>query len=79
MIPNATWWKCVLPWPGKKAWAETQITKAVLLGAEFNYSAISAWDWDEAWTVDVGDDQIIASSSKVGCAIAYLQHRGVEG
>jgi hypothetical protein len=72
------WYKCLLPWPGKKSWEDTQITKAVLLGAEFQYAAVSAWDWDEAWVVDVGDDQLIATSSKVACAIAYLKYKGVE-
>jgi len=35
-------------------------------------------DWDEAWTIDVGNDQLIASSNKVACAGAFLKHKGVE-
>lgn len=77
--PQVPWWKCVLPWPGKKVWAETQITKAILAGAEFTYEAVSEWDWDEAWVVHMpGEDTVIASSSKVACALAYLKHKGLE-
>lgn len=77
IIPEANWWKCVLPWPGKKSWANIIITKATLLGAEFEYCAVSAWDWDEAWTVKIDHENIIAASNKTACALAFLKHCGV--
>lgn len=78
MIPPAKWWKCALPWPGKAKWAETVQAKAALLGATFNYCAVSAWDWDEAWVIDLGNDEVIASSNKTACALAFLKHHGVD-
>ena len=71
------WWKCILPWPGKRKWAETMQAKAALLGATLEYQAVSAWDWDEAWVIEVDADNIIASSNKIATAWAYLKHRGV--
>lgn len=53
------------------------LTKVTLLGATLEYQAVSAWDWDEAWIIEVDADNIIASSNKIATALAYLQHRGV--
>lgn len=78
IIKPSKWWKCVLPWWGKRKWAETVLAKATLLGATFEYQQVSAWDWDEAWVVEVDADNIIASSNKVATALAYLKHRGVD-
>lgn len=78
LLPPRKWWKCILPWPGKRKWAETVQAKAALLGATLEYQAVSAWDWDEAWVIEVNDDQIIASSNKTATALAYLKHRGIE-
>jgi hypothetical protein len=77
IITPSKWWKCVLPWPGKKKWAETVLAKVALLGATPEYQAVSAWDWDEAWVIEVDPENIIASSNKVATALAYLNHRGV--
>lgn len=77
IITSSKWWKCILPWPGKKRWAETVLAKVALLGATPEYQAVSAWDWDEAWVIEVDAENIIASSNKVATALAYLQHRGV--
>lgn len=74
---NWLWWKSVLPWPGKKVWAETVLTKVALLGATIEYQAVSAWDWDEAWVIEVDPETVIASSNKIATALAYLEHRGV--
>ena len=76
-LTPAVWWKCVLPWPGKKKWAETVLAKVALLGATPEYQAVSAWDWDEAWVIEIEDGNVIASSNKVATALCYLQHRGV--
>lgn len=77
IIPKLQFWKCVLPWPGKRKWAETVQTKVALLGATPEYQAVSAWDWDEAWVIEVDEDNIIASSNKTATCLAYLIHRGV--
>jgi hypothetical protein len=77
IITPSKWWKCVLPWPGKKRWAETVLAKVALLGATPEYQAISAWDWDEAWVIEVDGENAIASSNKVATALAYLEHMGV--
>lgn len=77
LITPKVWWKCVLPWPGKKVWVETLYTKVALLGAVLEYQAVSAWDWDEAWVIEIDSENIIASSNKAATALAYLQHRGV--
>jgi hypothetical protein len=77
IITPSKWWKCVLPWPGKKKWAETVLAKVALLGATPEYQAVSAWDWDEAWIIEVDEENIIASSNKIATALAYLNHRGV--
>lgn len=78
LVSLPRWWKCILPWPGKTKWAETIFAKVALLGATIEYNAVSAFDWDEAYTVVVDDDKIIASSSRLATAIAYLKHMGVE-
>ena len=78
MIPPKHWWLCFLPWPGKRKWAETVQAKAALLGATFNYVAVSAWDWDEAWVIEVDSENIIASSNKTAAALAFLKHKGVD-
>lgn len=77
MIAGRSWWKSCLPWPGKRKWAETVLTKVALLGATLEYQAVSAWDWDEAWVIVVDADTIIASPNKVATALAYLKHMGV--
>lgn len=77
LITPKFWWKCVLPWPGKRRWAETVLTKVALLGATLEYQAVSAWDWDEAWIIEIDPENIIASSNKLATALAYLEHRGV--
>lgn len=71
------WWKCILPWPGKRKWAETVLAKAALLGAIPKYQAVSAWDWDEAWVIEVDPENVIASSNRTATALAYLIYRGV--
>lgn len=78
IITGSTWWKSVLPWPGKKKWAETVLAKVALLGATPEYMAVSAWDWDEAWVIVIDGDSMIASSNKIATALAYLKHIGVE-
>lgn len=78
LLRPSKWWKCVLPWPGKKKWAETVLAKVALLGATPEYQAVSAWDWDEAWVIEVDDENIIASSNKIATALAYLKHRGID-
>lgn len=77
VITPSNWWKCILPWPGKKRWAETVLTKVALLGATLEYQAVSAWDWDEAWVIEVDEDNVVASSNKIATALAYLHYRGV--
>lgn len=77
LITPKTWWKCVLPWPGKRKWAETVLTKVALLGATLEYQAVSAWDWDEAWVIEIDHENIIASSNRIATALAYLEFRGV--
>jgi hypothetical protein len=67
-------WRAVLPWPGRRAFLESMVTYATLAGADFQYVAVAAWDYDEAWVIDLGDDKIIASSNKGICAIGYLKH-----
>lgn len=79
LITPKRWWKCVLPWPGKKKWAETVQAKAALLGAVVEYQAVSAWDWDEAWVIEVDPENIIASSNRTATCLAFLIHKGVEG
>jgi len=77
LMNTTEWWKCVLPWPGKAKWCDTHIAMAMLLGAEIQYQAVSAFDWDEAWVIEVEQDKLIASTSKVGVAIAFLKYKGV--
>lgn len=67
---------CTVPWPGRKEWSATILTQAMLLGGEPEYVAVSEWDWDEAWAINIGDDSAIASSNKTACAIAFLKHKG---
>lgn len=71
------WLACILPWPGKKKWADLVYTKVALLGAEMRYEAVSKWDWDEAWVIIIDDDNMIASSNRLGTALSYLKHMGV--
>lgn len=77
LLAPRRWWKCILPWPGKKRWAETVQAKAALLGAEVEYQAVSAWDWDEAWVIEVDPENIIASSNRTAACLAFLIHKGV--
>lgn len=76
-IPFGQWMKCLLPWPGKRRWADTVITKVALLGGVIEYTAVSAFDWDEAWTIELGNE-IIASSNRVATGLMFLQEKGIK-